>query len=162
MSFSFTFTCCVRARSRTYLVFVPVSIQSNTLTLHSKMDNLSSARAEVRHAAEVLRGYKIRRCAGISLTKWCELTTLCIVAMADYNFKLGVQWLLSKKRQGAVIPATVTATQLQAHLEDAFLRWPVDQLMSWIDPAASTLPLNVIKTALAFTQGHTLASWVAQ
>jgi hypothetical protein len=32
--------------------------------------------------------------------------------------------------------------------------------MSWVDPATSTLPVSVIRTALGYAQGHRLASWV--
>ena len=109
--------------------YVPVLLRPTL-----KMERLASARAEVRHASLVLRGYKRRRCAAICLTTWCELTALCIVAIAGCNFDLGVQWLLSKRRKGAAIPATVTATELRTHLEDEFLRRPVDELMSWGRP----------------------------
>ena len=126
------------------------------------MDNLATAREDVRQIQDRSRQYKRKRWGGSDITRWCLEIALCISCMTNYDFDLGVAWLRSKERRGAPVPTDATANELKSLLEDAFLELPHDHLMSWVDPATSSLPTTVIKTALAYAQGHGLASWVQE
>ena len=86
----------------------------------------------------------------------------CISCIANYNFDLGVEWLTSKQRRGAPVHTDATHATLLELLEEAFLSEADAHLNSWVDPPTSTLPLTVIKTAVAYAQGHGLACWVRE
>ena len=87
-------------------------------------------------------------------------TALCISCITNYNFDLGVVLLTSKERRGAPVHSDATNASLKLLLEDAFLQQEDEHLNSWVDPATSTWPATVIKTAFAYAQGNGLASWV--
>jgi hypothetical protein len=126
------------------------------------MENLATARPDVRKIKDRLLQHKRKRWNGSEQSLWCLQTALCMSCIMNYNFDLGVAWLTSKERRGAPVNSDVTNADLKSLLEDAFLQLPHDHLMSWVDPATSTLPATVIKTALAYAQGHGLASWVRE
>ena len=124
------------------------------------MEDVPTASEHVRQIQDRLRHHKRKRWGGSEITLWCLQTALCISCIQNYNFDSGVAWLTSKERRGAPVPSDATIDELKSLLEEAFLQLPQDELMSWVDPATSSLPATVIKTALAYAQGHCLASWV--
>jgi hypothetical protein len=126
------------------------------------MENLSTARRHVRQMQDRVRQHKRKRWDGSDITWWCLETALCISCIMNYDFDLGVEWLMNNERRGAPVPADSTATELKSLLEDAFLKLPLDPLMSWVDPPTSSLPSTVIKTAMRYAQGHGLATWVRE
>ena len=124
------------------------------------MQNQADANPSVRQISERLRLRKRKRFNESEVSLWCLQTALCITSISNYNFDLGVAWLTSKKRRGAPVPSDATNDSLKELLEDAFLQQADGHLNSWVDPATSTLPATVIKTALAYAQGDGLAAWV--
>ena len=126
------------------------------------MENQSKASPSVRQISERLRQHKRKRWDGTEVSLWCVQTALCISCIHNYDFDLGVAWLTSKERRGAPVHRDATNESLKALLEDAFLHQSDDHLNSWVDPATSTLLATVIKTALAYAQGHALASWARE
>ena len=124
------------------------------------MQNQATASPSVRQISERLRLHKRKRVNGSEVSLWCLQTALCITSISNYNFDLGVAWLTSKKRRGAPVPSDATNDSLKELLEDAFLQQADGHLNSWVDPATSTLPVSVIKTALTYAQGDGLAAWV--
>ena len=126
------------------------------------MPNQAAGSPSVRQISERIRLRKRKRFNGSEVSLWCMQTALCISCISNYNFDLGVAWLTSKERRGAPVPSDATNASLKVLLEDAFLQQADDHLNSWVDPATSTLPFTVIKTALAYAQGDGLAAWVRQ
>ena len=126
------------------------------------MENVPTASQHVRQIQERIRQHKRKRWGGSEITLWCLQIALCISCIQNYNFDLGVAWLTSRSRRGARVPSDATTEELKTVLEDAFLQLSQDDLMSWVDPATSTLPVSVIRTALGYAQGHRLASWVRE
>ena len=124
------------------------------------MQNQASAKPSVRQISERLRLYKRKRWNGSEVSQWCLQTALCISCISNYNFDVGVAWLTSKERRGAPVHSDATNDSLKLLLEDAFLQQPDEHLNLWNDPATSTLPATVIKTAMAYVQGNCLADWV--
>ena len=109
-----------------------------------------------------VRNHKRRHWGGSELSMWCLQTALCISCMTNYDFDVGVAWLLSKERRGAAVPTDATADELKSLLEDAFLQLPQDRLNCCVDTTSSTFPRTVMKTASAYAQGHMLAAWVRE
>ena len=124
------------------------------------MQNQAAASPSVRQISERIRLRKRKRFNGSEVSLWCLQTALCISCISNYNFDLGVAWLTSKERRGAPVPSDATNASLKVLLEDAFLQQADEHLNSWADPATSTLPASVIKTALTYAQGDGLAAWV--
>ena len=109
-----------------------------------------------------VRNHKRRHWGASELSVWCLETALCISCMTNYDFDVGVAWLLSKERRGAAVPRDATADELKSLLEDAFLQLPQDRLNCCVDTTSSTFPRTVMKTASAYAQGHMLAAWVRE
>ena len=126
------------------------------------MENQAPSGPTVRQISERLRQHKRSRSQGCEVSLWCIQTALCISCIANYNFDLGVAWLTSKQRRGAPVHKDATHASLLELFEVAFLSEPDAHLNSWVDPPTSTLPLTVIKTAVAYAQGHGLACWVRE
>ena len=126
------------------------------------MENQAPPGRTVRQISERLRQHKRSRSQGCEVSLWCIQTALCISCIANYNFDLGVEWLTSKQRRGAPVHTDATHATLLELLEEAFLSEPDAHLKSWVDPPTSTLPLSVIKTVMAYAQGHDLASEVRE
>jgi len=126
------------------------------------MENQAPPDRTVRQISERLRQHKRSRIQGCEVSLWCIQTALCISCIANYNFDLGVDWLTSKQRRGAPVHTDITHAALLDLLQEAFLSEADAHLNSWVDPPTSTLPLTVIKTAVAYAQGHGLASWVRE
>ena len=126
------------------------------------MENQAPSGPTVRQISERLRQHKRSRSQGCEVSLWCIQIALCISCIANYNFDLGVEWLTSKQRRGAPVHTDATHATLLELLEEAFLSEANAHLNSWVDPPTSTLPLTVIKTAVAYAQGHGLACWVRE
>ena len=124
------------------------------------MQNQAAASPSVRQISERLRLRKRWRVNASEVSLWCLQIALCISCISNYNFDLGVAWLTSKQRRGAPVHSDATNDSLKLLLEDAFLQQADEHLNSWADPATSTLPASVIKTALTYAQGDGLAAWV--
>ena len=124
------------------------------------MDDLHRANRQLRQMQDRCRHHKRKHWKDSAITWWCLEIALCISCILNYDFELGIAWLTDKRRRGAPVPNEVTHDELKAILEDAFLEMPQDHLMSWVDPPTSSLPRGVIKTAMAYAQGHGLATWV--
>ena len=137
-------------------------VSFSSLPLVRCMDQLVAAKDDLMRNQQRVRNHKRRHWGASELSVWCLHTALCISCMTNYDFDVGVAWLLSKERRGAAVPADATADELKSLLEDAFLQLPQDRLNCCVDTTSSTFPRTVMKTASAYAQGHILAAWVRE
>ena len=93
-----------------------------------------------------------RRGTGLRhVNRWCLQVALIIYCIMSYDWKLSILWLKNPRRKGKPLGEDVTDEEILEDLEDGFLAFDENTLMSYLDPSSSTLSKSAIDTAIKYT-----------